>query len=338
MATKAAARKSATSAGTILIRGRDIPTTTCVLEQAKLRFFPENPRVYSFVHGPGHVPTQEEIQARLLELEHVKVLIHDIQVNGGLIEPLIVRHGTLEVLEGNSRLAAYRFLAKNDPVKWGYVKCTLLPEDVEESDVFTLLGQFHIKGKKDWAPYEQAGFLYRRLKKHNADIKALAAEIGISLKHVKHLVDTYQFMVDNDEDDVNRWSYYDEYLKSHKIRRAREKHPALDTLIVEKIRSEEIPRAVDLRDQLPVICSTPKLLDKFIAGKAKFSDAYEAAIDAGGGAAHLRTVKKFRDFITRPRVEQHLLQYDGKIGKNLIYELRKIELKVRRLLKKLDPD
>jgi hypothetical protein len=56
--------------------------------------------------------------------------------------------------------------------------------------------------------------------KHNADIGALALEIGIS---VKHLVNTYQSMIDHGEDGVNRWSYYDEYLKSKKIRGAREK-------------------------------------------------------------------------------------------------------------------
>jgi hypothetical protein len=222
-------------------------------------------------------------------------------------------------------------------MKWGYVICTVLPTDIKESDVFTLLGQFHIKGKKDWAPYEQAGFLYRRLKKHNADINALAVEIGISAKRVKHLVETYQFMIDNDEDDVNRWSYYDEYLKSHKIRKAREQHPFLDTLIVQKIQAAEIPKAMELRDRLPVICGNAKLLDKFIAEKLDFSEAYDAAVEAGGDSAHLKAVKKFRDFITRPRVEQRLREYDGKIAKNLIYELRKIHLKVGHLLKKLDP-
>jgi hypothetical protein len=337
MATRVQTKQSNGGDGSILIRGRSIPTSTQNLEQTKLRFYPENPRVYSVVHGHGKPPSQDEIQNRLFQMEHVKVLVQDIKTNGGLIEPLIVRDGTFEVLEGNSRLAAYRFLAKTNPMKWGYVICTVLPTDIKESDVFTLLGQFHIKGKKDWAPYEQAGFLYRRLKKHNEDINALAVEIGISAKRVKHLVETYQFMIDNDEDDVNRWSYYDEYLKSHKIRKAREQHPFLDTLIVQKIQAAEIPKAMELRDRLPVICGNAKLLDKFIAEKLDFSEAYDAAVEAGGDSAHLKAVKKFRDFITRPRVEQRLREYDGKIAKNLIYELRKIHLKVGHLLKKLDP-
>lgn len=326
------------AANTLLIRGQELPVVTQYLEQDKLRFYPDNPRVYSVVREDGNVPSQDEIQKRLLEMEHVKELIQDIRLNKGLIEPLIVKDATFEVLEGNSRLAAYRFLAKSDPVKWGYVKCMILPHKIDESLVFALLGQFHIKGKKDWAPYEQAGFLYRRFKKHHADLKALALEIGISAKQVKHLVETYQFMVDNDEENINRWSYYDEYLKSNKIKRARANHPELDSMVIDKIRAQEIQRAVDLREQLPLICTVPKILKKFVAGNYDFSEAFDAAVQAGGDSAHLRTVKKFRDWVTRPRIEERLLDYDGKIRDSIVFELHKIEARVRYLLKKLDPD
>jgi hypothetical protein len=294
------------------------------------------PKIDAFLHGDAESPTQEEIEERLLEMEHVRELIQDIKINQGLIEPLIVRDGTFEVLEGNSRLAAYRFLAKSDPVKWGYVKCTVLPRDIDEALVFALLGQFHIKGKKDWAPFEQAGFLYRRFKKHHADLKALALEIGMSAKRVRHFVETYEFMLKNDGNDISKWSYYDEYLKSNKIRRARENNPHLDSLIIKKIRSQEIERAMDLRDQLPVICSTPKVLAKFVSGAYDFPEAYDASVQAGGDSAHLKTVKKFRDWVTRPRVEEHLADYEGRIRNTVIFELRKIESRVRHLLKKLD--
>lgn len=336
MATR---KSSATSeqGDTLLVRGKEIPVTSQHLEQSKLRFFVDNPRVYSIVHGNGKVPGQEEIQERLLQMEHVKALVYDIDLNGGLIEPLIVRDGTFEVLEGNSRLAAYRALAKHDPVKWGYVKCTVLPADIDESLVFALLGQLHIKGKKDWAPYEQAGFLYRRYKYHHADLKTLALEIGISLKKVAHLTETYDFMVQNDEDDINRWSYYDEYLKSIKIRHAREQYPQLDKLIIKKIKSEEIARAVDLRAQLPVICSSPKVLGKFVGGSLDFEDAYEVAVESGGDTAHVKTVKKFREWVTRSYVQRQLVDSEGKIRSAVVFELRKIETRLRSLLRKLDP-
>lgn len=96
---------------TLLILGNEVPTTTQFLPQQKLKFFADNPRVYSIVRADGHEPTQDEIERQFGEFEHVRELREDIKRNGGLLEPLIVRGGTMEVLEGNSRLAAYRQLA-----------------------------------------------------------------------------------------------------------------------------------------------------------------------------------------------------------------------------------
>jgi hypothetical protein len=330
MSTKAVADS------TLLIRGKNIPVQHMELEHAKLRFWHDNPRVYSAIRGNGDVPTQEEIQEHLLKMEHVKALIYDIELNGGLIEPLIVRDGTFDVVEGNSRLAAWRALAKKQPLKWGYVKSTLLPSDIDESLIFALLGQYHIKGRKDWVPYEQAGFLYRRYKQHDEQYDTLAIEIGMSSKKVKHLVQTYEFMVDHDQEDISRWSYFDEYLKSSKIKKARKQFPELDKLVVKKIDSGEIARAVDLREQLPVICTAPKVLTKFIAKSLEFTEAYETAVESGGDTGYLKTVKKFRDWVTRPKTQDRLLEADGKIRSSVVFELRKIDTKIQHLLKKLD--
>ena len=126
-----------------------------------------------------------------------------------------------------------------------------MPEDLDESLIFALLGQYHIKGKKDWTPFEQAGFLYRRSTVHNIDSVQLAQEIGLSKRKVEHLINTYQFMLDHHETDTARWSYYDEYLKSRPIRKARLNQSSFDALVVEKVKSGEIARAVDIRDRLP---------------------------------------------------------------------------------------
>jgi len=321
---------------TILIRGNEIPVEMKLVDQTSLNFFVDNPRVYSILRAGGKDPSQEEIQSRLQELEHVKELAQDIRINNGLIEPLIVKTGTLEVLEGNSRLAAYRLLAKTDPVRWGLVKCTLLPANIDDALVFTLLGQFHIKGKKDWAPYEQAGFLYRRYNKHNEDPQAIAKEIGISVKAVTHLVTVYEFMIKHGENDVNRWSYYDEYIKSNKIKKARQQHPELDELVVTKIRNEEIKRAVDVREQLPVICSSPRALTRFVNQTSAFTNAYESAVSSGAEDTNLGTVKRFRNWLTRPEVEEKLLNSEGSIRKNAVYELRKIADRTKHLLKKME--
>ena len=157
------------------IRKEDIPVRTLWLEQGKLTFFVDNPRIYSLVRAGGREPDQKEIYKELLDQEHVRELKDDIKLNGGLIDPLIVRDGSLEVLEGNSRLAACRWLYEHDdPIAWAKVKCTILPADIPEPLIFAILGQYHIRGKKDWVPYEKAGFLHRRFTHHKEDIPTVA--------------------------------------------------------------------------------------------------------------------------------------------------------------------
>lgn len=320
----------------LLIRGTTVPVETRMIRQTQLCFFAENPRVYSILRHDGQEPSQDDIQRRLLEMEHVKVLMQDIRRNGGLIDPVIVRDGTFEVLEGNSRLAAYRALAKNDPLKWAEMKCIVLPADIDDSLVFGLLGQYHIKGKKDWAPYEQAGFLYRRFKTHKLDAQTLALDIGLSQRQVKHLIDTYQFMLDHGEDDIARWSYYDEYLKSSKIKKARERFPEFDDVIVKKIEVHEIERAVDVRDRLPIICAgSAKILQKFAKGMTSFDEAYEHAVEAGGESAHYKKLTKFRQWLARADVEKAISNVQGQTGDRILYELDKLGQRIQALRTKL---
>jgi hypothetical protein len=120
MSEKQETATPAAGGDSLLILGTKVPTTTQMLPQRNLRFFVDNPRVYSVVRANGKEPSQEEIEQQLGALEHVRELREDIKRNSGLIEALIVRDGTLEVLEGNSRLAAYRQLVTKDAFKWIY--------------------------------------------------------------------------------------------------------------------------------------------------------------------------------------------------------------------------
>lgn len=320
---------------TLLIRGVDVPVHTTTLPQAELRFFVENPRVYTILRGDGEEPSQADIERKLLEMDHVKALVQDIKRDGGLTDPVIVRAGKLEVLEGNSRLAAYRALAKSDPIKWGRMKVRLLPKDLDEALIFALLGQYHIKGKKDWAPFEQAGFLYRRSKAHDIDSGQLAQEIGLSRRKVEHLIAVYQFMLDHGEADTARWSYYDEYLKSSAIRKARLGQSGFDALVVEKIKSGEIARALDVRDRLPVICSAPKTLQKFASRAYDFEDAHDHAVEVGADSTPYRKLARFRQWLARPEVEAALGRAQGETRKKIQFELDKLAGRVDSIRGKL---
>jgi len=320
----------------LTLRGEEIIVQVGAMPQSDLLFYLENPRLYSLVRADGIEPSQEDIEEALTKKEHVRQLIKSIEINGGLIDPVIVLGDTNIVLEGNSRLAAYRILADRDPIKWGRIKVKILPSDIPESSVFALLGEYHIIGKTDWAPYEQAGYLYRRHENHKVEIPILASEIGLPTRAVNHLIHVYQFMVENKEKDVNRWSYYDEYLKSNKIKKAREDYPELDKLVVKQIKSGGIPKAVDVREGLKKICEAGgKTLHKFATGVSDFEDSVTTAEKRGAGDSDYQRLKKFRDWIANDNVEDELLVSTGEARKRCIFELDKIKKRADLLLNKL---
>ena len=321
---------------TLTLRNKDIPVKVGMMAQAELKFYLENPRVYSIVQANSEEPTQEEIQDTLSKLDHVRHLEISIQENGGLIDPVIVLGGKNIVLEGNCRLAAYRGLAGKDPLRWGQIKVKLLPPDTDESSIFALLGEYHIIGKKDWAPYEQAGYLYRRHKNHKIAVETLSKEIGLSEPAISKLIDVYQFMIDRGEKDINRWSYYDEYIKSRHIGKVRKEHPELDNLVVEKIRSGEIPKAVDVRDGLKRICEAGgKTLNRFISGKLDFKESVQSAEDRGAGDQVYERLKRFRAWIGESTTEEDFLELEGEARNRAAFELGKIKTRTEQVLKKL---
>lgn len=320
------------TAGTLRLRGVDVPTVTKELNYQELKFYVDNPRIYSFVRMDGHTPDQAQILERLQGLEHVRELVQDIRANEGLIDPIIVRDGDMVVLEGNSRLAAYHYLAGQDALRWSKVRCTLLPADIDEKLVYALLAQYHVKGKKDWAPYEKAGFIYRRFQEQKVDLPVVAVEMGITREEAKHLIAVYQFMIDRGDQDRDHWSYYDELLKSRKIGKVREEVPGFDDFIVEEIKSTRIAKAMDLRDKLPVICAANrKTLKRYMAGTYDFAEAHEAAVAEGGENHALSKLKRFRTWLVATTTEDDLIEAPKAVRDRIQYELKEIEKKSKKL-------
>lgn len=318
--------------GHITLLGRDIPTMTGVVEQAKLKFYADNPRIYSLVRDGTQIPEQDDILKSLLQHDHVRQLKDDIVANGGLIDPLIVRAGDMVVLEGNSRLAAYRFLASQDPIAWGKVRCTILPADLDEASIFSLLGQYHVKGKTDWVPYEKAGFVYRRTVEQDADIAVVSAELNIRKNEAEHLVEVYRFMVKHGDRDRDHWSYYDEFLKNRKISKAREVDVGFDKFFAAQVVLGAIPKAIDVRSKLSVVCAgNARNLRRYREGSIGFEDAYENAVEAGGDNLALAKSKRFRMWLARSETEDDILDTSKEVRDRIRFELKEIEKRAGKL-------
>lgn len=321
---------------TITLRKREIKVKTGFLPHSNLLFYPENPRIYSIIwKEDGAEPSQGEIFEALSKTEHVReTLVPSIKNNGGLIEPVLVRKNV--VLEGNSRLAAYRLLAQKDPKTWAQIKVRILPENVTDSEVFSLLGELHIVGKKDWAPFEQAGYLYRRFKTHGIDEKLLHAEVGLTPAKIRHLIRVYAFMQETDDRNPERWSYYDELLKGRRFNHARDLYPTFDQKVAELIQTEEIERAVDVRDGLPKIVKVGgNTLKKFMNGSLSFHDAVQHANQRGAGNYYSKKFSEFRKWLADAHIDAELASIPSEERKSITYELGKIESRIKQIAKRI---
>ena len=152
---------------TIAIMGQNVSARHELMDIDQLHFLPDNPRVYASIREmPDFIDlTPEEKQARiyryLIQEPSVKNLIPEIRRDGGLQEPIIVRHDTRQVIEGNSRLAAYRKLKEEaDNEKWTHIRC-LVVSTLTDDQQTRLLGQIHLHGRTEWSPYAKALFCFR---------------------------------------------------------------------------------------------------------------------------------------------------------------------------------
>lgn len=315
----------------LTIGKKDYEVEICELSQADLKFYTENPRVYSVLNIGGEEPSQAEIEEHMCNLDHVKQLRLSIESNGGLIDPLIVRDGDYTVLEGNSRLAAYRLLCRTDAITWGKVKCKVLPADIDDAAIFALLGQYHIIGRKDWDPFEQANYLFRRHQQTRLPVEYMAQELGISKQKAKNMIEVIKFMIENDDLNKRHWSHYEEYLKNGGIKKYRETNPDIDETIVEAIKTETIKEAADMR-KLGDIAKvgdkqSKKVMQKIAEGKIDLYEGYEEVQDAGKLDDVVKKLKTFRQYINDDTIEKQIK------GSEEIY--RQAQFEIKKIVKRL---
>lgn len=320
------------------VDNRDIP-------ESKLLFYTENPRVYSILNKSGIEPSQDAIYDQMSKMDHVKTLKSSIESNGGIIDPLLVKdngNDTYTVLEGNSRLAAIRLICevKKDLAKWGMVKCKVFPVEFSDDEIFALLGQYHIIGRKDWDAYEQASYLCRRHKSTQLPIQFMANELGITVGSVKKMIQTIEFMHNHHDEDKKHFSYYnDNYLKNKSVQKYRETYPELDDQIVSMIKENKITEAKDLRKLSDIAkCDdkqSKRLIRDIAEGKMDIYEVYDRVEQSGKLGHCIQQFRKFREYINRPEIIDEI-NSSQEIYKKANFEINKIISRLENIKKKID--
>lgn len=269
------------------ILGETISLTDDYIDIRKLKFLPDNPRVYACTHGEPNFENlpeekqQEIIYKKLLKEPSVKNLLPEIKRHGGLMESILIRHDTMEVIEGNSRLAVYIKL-DNDPKdegEWDLIPCDIVSSLTDRQQA-AFLNQIHVKGKTQWSAFEKANFAYVR-KERGWGFAEIAGLFGESEQTIRIRCKIIQMMRKNKDNDLSHFSYYDVLVRTTAISTAmREgKLPNLLTNI-KRLGSDEDYNpftAQDLRNKLPAVLNKPKVLKRYQNGKLDLDQAYQLA-------------------------------------------------------------
>lgn len=321
--------------GKIKVQNETIQFTERELKVDDLEFWPENPRVYSTLRQKlsGEEPTQRDIEEVMTSLENVKRLRASIKVFGGLTHPLFVRNGI--VVEGNSRLAAYRLLCRTDKIRWGKVRCNVLPDDMSDELVFALIGSIHIDGVTEWTPFEQAGYLLRHQQKSKKPIELIAKNCGLTTSKAKLFVKVYETMLSNEDTDQNKWSYYYEMLKNKAIVSKSESAPELNLIdtLCQKIKEGKIAKATELRDIAKLAQANSSEATQSLQAYLNDEESLESAVAAvseENRRRHARDViGKFRELLSKSNYVTQLMEEDEEVRfemERIINRLQKLNI------------
>ena len=252
-----------------------------------LKFLKDNPRVYAVTHGEpdfDQKPEEEQqdtIFGKLKVEPSVKNLIREVERHGGLIEPILVRLDTREVIEGNSRLAVYLILRdRGASGEWDMIPCHLISTLTDEQQA-AFLNQIHVKGKTQWSAYEKANFAYVR-KINGWPVPRIAKLFGESVPTIYKRIKAIKMMRDSADSELNHFSYYDVLVRQPEISAKMAEYPEFRDRLFDAIRNLE-PRdaqrftAQDLRNRLPAIIKKPKILSRYVNGDVELEEAWDRA-------------------------------------------------------------
>ncbi len=292
----------------ITVLGRPISYEIRNVDIYTLEYYPANPRInYIISKFPPKEINQDLIERELLKLEPTRERIKDLEENKGLIDEVYVLKN--KVVEGNTRLCAYRRLCKKYPndKRWKYIKARILQDDVTEIELFYILGIFHIKGKTEWDAYEKAAYINKMIGTLNKSSEEICKQLGIQKKSLEATLRAYNVMSkkylsstknddNNSKDDLKKFSYFDAFFHQKELVDRLEKTPGFEDQFVEWVKEGRFKNAQSVRE-------LNKILSNKKASKAFCESEPEEAI---AEAMHIlyeqkpekvdRFYKKIREF------------------------------------------
>jgi hypothetical protein len=341
------------STETITVLGREIAYEIRDINIHSLEYYKENPRINYIIsrYSPEKI-SQEFIEQELLKLASTKERIKDLEENKGLLDEVYVVGN--KVVEGNTRLCAYRRLSRKYPEdpRWTCIKARILKDEVKEEELFYILGIFHIKGKTEWDAYEKAAYIHKMIRALNRNPEEIAKQLGKQKKSINAMLKAYevmsqQYLADSGEpmlangakDELKKYSYFEAFFLQKELAKKAEDTPGFLNQFVEWVREDRFKKAQNVRE-LSKILSNKKACKAFCEGEAE---------EAFGEAMHIlyehkpekvdrfyKKIREFRELIAEAKVMK--IKEEIKKNKNKKNELQQCFKDLKRFCRELDLD
>lgn len=342
---------------TFRAQGRQIPYELKQLNIYGLRYYPDNPRINYIISTHDGEVTQEIIEQKLLALDTTKDLVKDIEENQGLIEEVLVIGD--EVVEGNTRLAVYRRLAKKYPnvPHWKTIPAKVLSSEIRPQELFFILGTFHIKGKNEWSAYEKAAYIHRMVRELDYSPQDVAKQLGHQANTVEAMLKAYETMRDiylplatKDSDDfetqdaLRKYSYFEAFYRQKDLALRARETPLFVDEFCGWVAGDVFPKADSVRSELPKILANKRATKTFCTlADSEPQEAFEEAqlVLHENKPEQMDPfwmgVREFRDLLQNASVEEIRadLEADGPRGKACHEQLKRCHKELDRFYRNL---
>lgn len=261
----------------IVVNNRAIPFEVTRLDIHDVIYYAENPRINYLVSTHEGTVTQAVIEKKLQALDATKDLIKDIEDNGGLLEEIVVLGS--EVVEGNTRLAAFRRLNDKHPEdpRWKLIPSKVLQGEVSEQELFLILGTFHVKGKTEWSAYEKAAYIHRMVNGLNCTPQKVAQQLRLHTGTVEAILQAYQTMTTSflpaatansddyeTQDALRKYSYFEAFYRQKDLAKRAADTPEFVNEFCTWVRRGVFPTGASVRADLPKVLKVKQARKVFL--------------------------------------------------------------------------
>lgn len=314
----------------ITIKDQVIPVRQESIPIHELVYYKDNPRVHSIIKdklGLDEHGLQTVIGEVMKQHPSVKNLLPRIRQHGGLVEPIVVIWKTRQVLEGNSRLAAFRILHDKSPSdeRWQSIPCHVI-DSLSQDQQDSYLAILHQDGKTPWSAYEKANHIYRR-HKEGQGYAEIAETMGVTQAEVKTRIAVMDMMKENSDENRSNYSHYDVLTRTRVIKKELDSPGSkLRKRILALVKQDENkPAAKDLRDKLPTVINNKRQYKKYL----EHGDLDQAYLDSKSSSLCNKVQR------AKSRIEDITNLEIGKLSPSelseLSYHIKKLEGSIARV-------